>query len=120
MPKNLTISVQDGYLLTEFFGKFSVEDGKQCIDAMIKASLESRRPKVLLDCRKMTGDMPITARFEVAVYSVTTLGVISKIALVSRPDIVLPDGFVENAAVNRGVNLRIFVDFDEAVRWLLE
>lgn len=120
MQKDMTISDQGDFLLTDFFGEFSIEAGKRCIDAMKEASLESQRPKVLLDCRKMTGAMPIMARYEVAVYAETTRDVISKIALVNRPEVILPDGFVENVAVNRGVSVKIFTDFDEAVHWLLE
>ena len=120
MQKDFTISDQGGFLLTEFIGEFSVEAGKKCIDAMARASLESHRPKVLLDCRKMTGNMPIMARFHVAVYAATTREVISKIALVNRQDVILPDGFVENVAVNRGVNVKIFTDFDQAQHWLMK
>jgi hypothetical protein len=31
---------------------------------------------------------------------------------------VLPDNFVENVAVNRGMIMKIFTDFDEAEAWL--
>lgn len=30
----------------------------------------------------------------------------------------LPDNFVENVAVNRGINLKIFTDANEAIDWL--
>lgn len=120
MQKDLTISDRSDFLLTEFFGEFSIEAGKRCIDAMKEASQKSQHPKVLLDCRKMTGSMPIMARYEVAVYAETAREVISKIALVNRPEVILSDGFVENVAVNRGVGVKIFTDFDEAVRWLSE
>jgi len=119
MSTNLTISDRGEYLLTEFFGAFSIEEGKRCIDAMAAAARESGRKRAMIDCRRMKGDLPIAARFEVAEYSATTRDVISKIALISRPDIALPDRFVENVAVNRGVNLRTFVDVGEAERWLL-
>ena len=33
---------------------------------------------------------------------------------------VVPDNFVENVARNRGLNLSVFTDFDEAVTWLTE
>ena len=120
MEQNLTITDCGDYILTDFFGTFSIEEGKRCIDAMAAAAREHGRAKVLLDCRKIKGSLPIGERFEVAEYAATTREVIAKIALVSRADIVLPDNFVENVAVNRGVNLRIFIDFDAAVRWLLE
>ena len=120
MPENLTISDRGEYVLTEFSGTFSVDEGKRCIDAMTAAARDTHRPKALFDCREMTGPLPIGARFAVAEYAAITRGVISKIAMVAREDVVLPDNFVENVAVNRGVNLRIFTDYDAAERWLLE
>ncbi|MBI3546409.1 MAG: hypothetical protein HY081_07440 [Gammaproteobacteria bacterium] len=120
MLENLTISNHGDYLLTEFCGIFSETAGKQCIDAMIAAALETNCRKVLLDCRKMTGAMPIMARFQVAVYAAKTRETISKIALLNRAEVILPDNFVENVAVNRGVNVKVHTDFDEALRWLLE
>lgn len=107
-------------MLTEFFGEFSEASGKQCIDAMIEASLESKCPKVFLDVRKMTGNLTILARFRVAIHATKTRGIISKIALVARQKMILPDGFVENVAVNRGVNVKIHSDFDAGLRWLRE
>lgn len=29
-----------------------------------------------------------------------------------------PDNFVENVAVNRGINLKIFTDLEKAIDWL--
>jgi hypothetical protein len=31
-----------------------------------------------------------------------------------------PDNFVENVAVNRGINLKLFTDVDKAIVWLEE
>lgn len=120
MANSLTIVDQGEYLLVEFCGDFSVEAGKRCIDAMTDASLAMERSKVLLDCRKISGEMPIIDRFAVASYAEKTRDVIARLAMVNRPDVVLPDNFVENVARNRGANVRVFTEFETAVRWLLE
>lgn len=114
MTQEFTISDQGPYLLTDFCGEFSAAAG------MREAAIASGRRRVLLDCRTMTEDMPIIARFQVAEYSQKTRGAIDRIALVNRPEVVLPDNFVEHVAVNRGVNLKIFTDFDQAERWLTD
>jgi hypothetical protein len=119
MANSLRIIDQGEYLLAEFSGDFSVEAGKQCIDAMTNASLEKHKSKVLLDCRKISGHMPVIDRFEVAAYAATTRKVIARLAMLNRPDVILPDNFVENVAVNRGANVKVFTDFENAVRWLL-
>jgi hypothetical protein len=119
MANSLTIVDQGEYLLAEFSGDFSREAGKQCIDAMKNASREKHRSKVLLDCRKISGAMSIIDRFEVAAYAATTRTTIAKLAMLNRPDVILPDNFVENVAVNRGANFKVFTDLENAVRWLL-
>jgi hypothetical protein len=119
MASSLTIVDSGEYLLAEFSGEFSIEAAKHCIDSMKNASIEKHQSKVLLDCRKMSGPMPITDRFVVAAYAATTRTAIAKLAMLNRPDVILPDNFVENVAVNRGANVKVFTDFEKAVRWLL-
>ena len=45
-------------------------------------------------------------------------GKIARLAMIGLPETILQDRFVENVAVNRGVNLRLFTGMDEAVAWL--
>lgn len=117
-PDELKIVDKGSYILVEFFGEFSVEAGKRCVDRMVQACVEYDRTAVLLDCRKMTGNLRIMDRFEVMVYGQATRGKIARVALVNRPEDTLPDGFSENVGVNRGVNLRIFTHIDKASEWL--
>ena len=56
----------------------------------------------------------------VAQYGVKMIRVLSKKALVVREDQMFPDNFVENVAVNRGVNLKLFTNVEEAIDWLKE
>jgi hypothetical protein len=114
----LSITDRESFLLVEFSGRFSVEAGKQCVDRMAEASVRLGRPKVLLDCRRMTGDLSVFARFQVADYGATKRHQLRQFALLGREDVVLPDKFAENVAVNRGMNMKVFTDFDEAVLWL--
>ena len=62
--------------------------------------------KVLLDCRKISGNTSVMDRFEVAEYGATKKQELRQLALVNRKDVVLPDNVVENVAVNRGMNRR--------------
>jgi hypothetical protein len=117
-PELLSITDKRSYLLVEFFGEFSVEAGKQCVDRMAEACEEQGRSKVLFDCRRISGNMPVMDRFEVVEYGATKLLKLIQLALLNREDVVLPDNFVENVAVNRGMNMKIFTDFDEAELWL--
>ena len=118
MIEGLRIIQKEAYIRFDYAGEFSEVMGKQCIDAMVEACSQVQLAKILLDCRKMTGEIQIFDSFEVAKYGVEMLGSAYKTALVGREDQMLPDNFVENVAVNRGVNLKIFTDIDEAIDWL--
>ncbi len=120
MIEGLRIIQKEAYIRFDFTGDFSEATGKQCIDAMIEAGGQLQLSKALLDCRAMTGEIHIIESFQVAKYSVKMIGFISKIALVGREDQMFPDNFVENVAVNRGVNLKIFTDVEKAIDWLKE
>jgi len=85
---------------------------------MAAACHEHHRSRVLLDCREMTGNLPMMDRFEVTVYGATKRHQIRRLALLGREEMVLPDNFVENVAVNRGMDVKIFTDFYEAELWL--
>ena len=118
MIEGLRIIQEEAYIRFVYTGEFSVVLGKQCVDAMVEACSQVQLFKILLDCRKMTGEIQIFDSFEVAKYGVEMLGSTYKTALVGREDQMLPDNFVENVAVNRGVNLKLFTDIDEAIDWL--
>jgi len=118
MIKGLRIIQREAYTYFDFSGEFSQETGKQCIDAMVEVCGQSQISKALLDCRNMTGEIQIFESFMVVKYGMKMIGFISKIALVVREDQMFSDNFVENVAVNRGVNLKLFTDLDKAIDWL--
>ena len=120
MIKELRIIQRKGYVLFEFTGEFSQEAGKLVIDAMVEACSQSQISRALLDCRNMAGEIQILEGFMVAEYGVKMIGFISKFALVGREDHMFPDNFVENVAVNRGINLKLFTDIEKAIFWLKE
>ena len=116
--EDLNIIVEDGFLFFQFSGTFNVENGLKVVDAMSDACIQYECFKALLDCRPMVGEMPIMQRYRVVEYAEKTREIKMKTAIVVREDQTLPDNFVENVAYNRGINLRIFTDFDQAVNWL--
>lgn len=106
------------YVLVEFSGAFSVDAGKRCVDRMDAACEEFDRSKVLLDCRGLTGNMDIFDRFKVTEYGASGRRHFRRLALLALEEMVLPDRFIENVAVNRGMDLKIFTELDEAKQWL--
>ena len=124
MPPNtanpFSVRLEDEFIYIDFFGEFSVEAGKRCIDEMINAAKENNRAKILLDLRKLSGQMSMADRFQVVDYGTKSLGTIAKIAFVAREEVVMPGKLIETVAFNRGMVLKIFFNPDDAKQWLLE
>jgi len=118
MMEGLRITQKEAYVHFDYTGEFSELTGKQCVDAMVEACSQLQLSKALLDCRNMTGEIQILESFMVAKYGGKMRYFLSKTALVGREDQMLPDNFVENVAANRGINLKIFTDLEEAISWL--
>jgi len=116
----LRIEDRGSYLLVEFFGPFSVEASKQCVDRMVAACREHGQRNVLLDCRRMTGPLPVFDRFQVAEYGAMQGRQLMRLALVRSADNSPADSLVEDVAVNRGMDLKIFSDFTAAEQWLAQ
>lgn len=68
----------------------------------------------------MTGEMSLFAKFEVAVHGRKTVGTVLRTSMIILPEMVEPDSFVLTVAKNRGLNMNMFTNFDEGVRWVLE
>ncbi len=120
MIEGLRIIQKEAYIRFDYTGEFSEDLGKLCIDAMVEACGQAKISKALLDCRKMTGEIQLFDSFKVAEYGVKMIGIISKTALVGREDQMFSDNFVENVAVNRGINLKLFTNIEQAIDWLKE
>jgi hypothetical protein len=116
--EDLRITHHDQYIEFEFLGEFSPPAAMKVVDAMVATCVESECYRVLLDCRQMSGPLSVIDRFTVAEYGAQVILRRIKIAVVGRDDQVQEDRFFENAAVNRGLRLKVFTDADEAVGWL--
>lgn len=115
---DLEVRAHDAYVEIRFTGSFSLTVARQVVDVMVAAGRKAGSSRLLLDCRAMVGPMSVTDRYEVAEYGARTIERHVTIAVLGRPDQILPDRFFENVAVSRGVRLRVFTDEDEAVTWI--
>ena len=118
MAEVLEIQDKQDYIYASFIGLFELEASKRMIDQITQACSMYDRSAVLLDCRSMTGSLPYLDRYQVAVYGQRMIGKVLRLALVRRQEAGPPDLFTEMVARNRGINLKIFADFEEALVWL--
>jgi hypothetical protein len=79
-----------------------------------------RKPaRVLLDMRGYLGTLTITDRYELGNFGGHLQGLVGRMAAMARSELVDPQKFAVRVAQNRGLNVELFIDPEEAVRWLL-
>lgn len=118
MTDPFIIASAEGYVRVTFSGQFTLDEAKRSIDAMVAACARERCTSVLFDCRPMSGSLTVSHRFAVAEYGASVVPSTLKVAMLGRPDQLLPDRFLENVARNRGMTMTLFTDEDEAIAWL--
>ncbi len=114
----LTIAHRGDYLEVVATGECTLENLYGLIDAVRRASDQHSCSRVLVDSSAMNGIPTDMARFKAGVRAAEVLGGKIRVAVVSRATLV--SKFGENAAVNRGANLRMHTDRGEALQWLLQ
>lgn len=90
---------------------------------ILAASVEEGVKKVLVDVRKLAGRLSTAAAYDIPDQHFPKMrdrSVITRAAIVDLKEFERSYRFFEDVAVNRGFNLRIFPDPDEAMRWLAE
>jgi hypothetical protein len=118
MEHTIEIQNKGDYLLVDYTGDFTLEGAKECIDRYVEACSEQSCARVLLDTRKMTGRLGIMDRYKMGRYAIKTKVQKIRTALIGTKTYVLPDRFLENVATNLGVDVKVFLDPDEALEWL--
>ena len=118
MSVQVEIVKKRDYLLVTVSGTFSPELSMESIDAMVTAAKKEDCKKILLDCRPMGGEIGVLERFDTGRYGALTIPRTFKIALLARKEQVSPDKFFQTVSRNRGVNLTVFTENDEALGWL--
>ena len=120
MVKNIEVEIMPDLIQFTVHGEFSVDLAIQVIDLAIEKCQEFNNRKALVNVRGMTGRMSIVDRLRVGTYATGLLKYNIITALIGRDDQVLPDNFLENFMVNRGVRMRIFKDPELGRQWLSE
>jgi hypothetical protein len=87
------------------------------------AALEHDKDRILIDAREVTGQMPFLDRYDASKFLAEQAkerapNKIRKVALVFDAPMIDQARFGQTAAINRGLNAKVFSQIDEAVEWL--
>ena len=112
------IEAKDSYLFVTGGGPFDPSKAIDLLKVVVDASSKHKRSKLLIDFTNVEGEISILVLHEMGVKTAQTAAGVSHLALVDRPERILPDRFWQNVTRNNGLNARVFGDFTEAEKWL--
>jgi len=114
------------YLYLFLEGEFDIEEIPWISDQILDSCARHQGTKILLDQRGLSGNPTAMERFRMA--TVFTAKFIQArltnripacvFAMVGQEPMVDPKRFGETVALNRGIPIKVFTDFQEALRWL--
>ena len=123
MPYELVIEERDGILRVTATGSRSLESVLAMSKDILKACVEMRAKKVLIDTAAMEGRLSTMEAYKIVdkhFPKMRNKAVITHAAIVVQKESEGSGRFFETVAVNRGFAVRVFTNADKALEWLRE
>ena len=102
----------------ELEGPMTLEALQSAGKAIATTCVEKKFPRALADARRQTGDLSILEWHSLAAGFEGLWPRGLRLAIVDLPERIKPDRIMETTARNRGIDVRVFADKDEALAWL--
>ncbi len=107
-------------------GEFTMPEAKQTFLQILDAAAQANARRILVDGREVRGTLSTVERYELGEFvALATLDRVSsgaiafpRIACVLVEPVLDPQRFGEMVARNRGAQLSVFANIDDAVAWL--
>ena len=121
-----TLQITDYLQLTDTFAclrpvaEVSLEEAIELVDDAIRYCRDNDIDGLMADVRSLTGfpNPSVTDRFWFASRWAETANGKVVLAMVQRPDMMVPDKIGVTFAMNRGLLVDVFTDEADAIRWL--
>jgi len=124
MKIKVSTEAEPEFLHVTATGEFSLEEAKRTFLEMLEVVAANHSTRVLFDGRELTGEPTTIQRFYYGVFAAEEIAVrlvknVPRFAYVLKEPILDPKRLGETVAVNRGMKVKTFTDFDAALNWLL-
>ena len=108
------------YLVARFIGSGVAEEAWPQFELIAENCKRTKNDKLLIDATRAEVKVSLVERFLTAKRTVIFAQYGLKVAVVEIPERIDSQRFGELVAQNRGVNIRVFSDYQAAVNWLLD
>lgn len=122
MNFDLEIVEKDGYVVAVLKGVRTPEALLAAAARTTAFCIERQIPRVLIDLKGMSGSLDTLETFDVAGHELPRQEAVRRVlrsVILDHPENVERLRFFETVAVNRGLNVRVLADEDQAIEWLL-
>jgi hypothetical protein len=120
MSLQLQIEEMPDYLIAKFIGPGAPEEVWQQYESIAERCKRANKNKLLLHFLEAHAEISLVDRYflggEAQIFKRYNL----QVAIACRPEHLDEKKFVEIVARNRGVNLRVFTNVEDALEWLLK
>jgi hypothetical protein len=122
MGLEVQMEEMSGHLAATFIGSAGrvAEEVWRQFESIAEHCKRTKKDKVLIDTRRADGKVSFVERFLLGERTQIFACYGLKVVFVDRHERIDPQKFGELVARNRGVNVRIFSDFQVAEEWLLK
>ena len=107
------------YIGVVFTDEMTREEHEKARTEAIQALAENGWQRLLVDARQILAKMSVLDDFKFTQEHRSTLLQSVRTAVIHRAEETERFRFIENVAVNRGVPMKVFLDPEEAIEWLL-
>jgi hypothetical protein len=121
MSYEVTINKEENFLHVQAAGERTLDNILAITHEIMAAYARHGIPKVLVDVREIEGALSTMEGFELPTehfQKIRDQRILQKAAIVDRKENEERFRFFQTVAENRGFNLRVFTDVDEATSWL--
>ena len=115
---NTTFSIYKTHLHVTYSGKRSFLEFSDLIDKIYEQCRKNQLQNILIDVSRATGDWDDFDRYKIGKKVSQLFESPYKIAAIEKLEKI--NKFAENTAVNRGTNLLVVSNSNEALKWLLK
>jgi hypothetical protein len=113
----LRIHPHDDFFLADLSGLVSVQAWDDALGELEAAIRNGPQDRLVVDLRGLVGWLGVPERTTVGSLMATHLARMKKVALFIQPEKIV--GVVEAEARRKGLDLRLFPSYEEAVDWVL-
>lgn len=125
MAMTVQLNNEPEYLRATLAGEFSLDEAKRTFFDIVEAARRLGIDRIVIDGLAVTGVPQFLERFDYAQFTAELSVLLSiregftgRFAYVMRIPLKDPGQFGETVAVNRGMNVKVFDNLEDAVRWL--